>query len=227
MTRPDVLLLDAGNTLVFLDHDALALAARDAGVVVTGDALRRAEPIAKRAYETQMREGMSHEAGWLLHMQVIFETAGLSNEAAQQATAAAQRAHDDFNLWRKVPDGLPEALARAQQAGLRLGIISNSEGKLAALLTRVSLDGYFEHVIDSALEGVRKPDPEIFRRGLSRMNVAPERALYAGDIPRIDVDGARAVGMDAVLIDPLNHYPDYVDAPRWSSVVELLYSMGI
>ena len=227
MTRPDVLLLDAGNTLVFLDHDALALAAADAGVSVTGEALRRAEPVAKRAYEAQMHEGLSHEAGWLLHMQVIFETAGLDKDAAQQATTAAQRAHDDFNLWRRVPEGLPQALARAQQAGLRLGIISNSEGKLDALLKRVALDAYFEHVLDSALEGVRKPDPEIFRRGLARMNVAPERALYAGDIPRIDVDGARAVGMDAVLVDPLDHYADYVGAPRWSSVVELLRSMGI
>lgn len=227
MQRPEVLLLDAGNTLVFLDHDALAEAAHDVGVVTSGEALRRAEPTAKRAYEANMRAGMSHEDGWILHMRVIFETAGLDRDAARRATVGAEQAHALFNLWRKVPAGLPDALARARAAGIRLGIISNAEGTLAALLERVDLARYFEQVLDSALEGVRKPDPEIFLRALTRMQVTPQRALYAGDIPNIDVDGARAVGMDAVLIDPLDHYPDYTEARRFSSVAELLASMGI
>ncbi len=227
MRRPEVLLLDAGNTIVFLDHEALALAAYDVGIDVQAEALKRVEPIAKRAYEAKMREGMSHEDGWVLHMQVIYEAAGLDPEHARIATRSCQRAHEAFNLWRKVPQDLAAALERALSAGLRLGIISNSEGHLAALLQRVDLARYFEHVLDSGLEGVRKPDPEIFLRGLARMNVAPERAMYAGDIPRIDVDGARAVGMEAVLVDSFDHYPDYVEAPRFASVAALLLAMGI
>ncbi len=227
MQRPDVLLLDAGNTLVFLDHEALALAAREVGVVTTAEALSRAEPTAKRAYEAKMHDGMSHEEGWLLHMQVIFEAVGVDVGSARRATEAAERAHASFNLWRKVPRELPAALERALTAGLRLGIISNSEGQLSELLQRVGLTQYFEQVVDSGLEGVRKPDPEIFLRGLSRMGVAPSRAMYAGDIPKIDVDGARAVGMDAVLIDSRNHYPTYTAAPRLTSVAELLRELGI
>lgn len=227
MRRPDVLLLDAGNTLVFLDHAALAQAALDAGISVSAEALFRAEPTAKRAYEAKMQGGMSQLDGWMLHMQVIYETAGLAPEAATRASEAAWRAHRVFNLWRKVPTELPDALARAKAAGLRLGIISNAEGTLMELLDRLDLSQFFEHVIDSELEGVRKPNPAIFELGLSRMGVAAERAMYAGDIPKVDVDGARAVGMQAALIDALDHYPDYHDAPRFASVALLLRDLGI
>lgn len=222
MSRPTVVLLDAGNTIVFLDHDALAQAAPEGAGRVTGELLARTEPVAKKRYEAAMARGLSHEAGWELYVHTIFELAGLAHAQAHEAMLRARRMHDALNLWRKVPAELPAALERAQAKGLRFGIVSNSEGQLLALLQHVGLAHYFEHVVDSALEGVRKPDPEIFRRTLARMKVAPSEALYAGDIPHVDVDGARAAGLDAVLIDTLAHYPDYRDAPRYASVAELL-----
>jgi putative hydrolase of the HAD superfamily len=241
--KPQVLLFDAGNTLVFLDHDALAQAARlaldelpptpepphgygftDLGHL-TGLLLRRTEPLAKKTYEAGLSAGMSHEDGWNLYVRTIFEAAGLSIAQAAQATLAARAAHDQFNLWRTVPAGLQAALERGLAAGLRYGIVSNSEGKLAELLERVGLAHYFEHVVDSALEGVRKPDPEIFLRALARMHVGAADTLYAGDIPNVDVDGARAAGLDAVLIDTLSHYPDYTGAPRFVSAAALIEAL--
>lgn len=227
VTVPALLLLDAGNTLVFLDHAALSEAAHSVGLEVSADALRDAEPKAKRRYEAAMKGGVSHEAGWDLQMQAIYELAGLHAEQAAHAARAAKEAHDVFNLWRKVPDDLKPALLRAKQAGIRLGVVSNSEGKLDDLFARVGLTDIFEHVVDSALEGVRKPDPEIFVRALARFGVAPERTLYAGDIPQVDVDGSRGVGMDAVLIDALDHYPDYHDAPRFRSIGELVRAFAL
>jgi putative hydrolase of the HAD superfamily len=241
--KPQVLLFDAGNTLVFLDHDALALAARlaldelppgpevpvgpglsDLGSL-TGTLLRRTEPLAKKSYEAGLSSGMSHEDGWNLYVRTIFEAAGLPSAQATKATLAARAAHDEFNLWRTVPAGLQAALERGLAAGLRYGIVSNSEGKLAELLERLGLAHYFEHVVDSALEGVRKPDPEIFLRALARMQVGAADTMYAGDIPNVDVDGARAAGLDAVLIDTLSHYPDYTGAPRFVSVAALIEAL--
>ena len=222
LCRPKVLLLDAGNTLVFLDHDALAEAAAGLSPEVSASALRRSEPLAKKSYEAKLAAGMSHEDGWDLYVRTMFESAGLAVAEAAAATREARRRHDEFNLWRKVPDELRDALARGKDAGLRYGIVSNAEGTLMKLLERLKLDHYFEQVLDSALEGVRKPDPEIFRRALARMQVSAADALYAGDIPNVDVDGARAAGIDAVLIDTLGHYPDYRDAPRFASVAALL-----
>jgi HAD superfamily hydrolase (TIGR01549 family) len=227
MNQPEVLLLDAGNTLVYLDHGALAGAASAAGVLVGAGALRAAEAIAKRRYEESMRQGVSHAAGWDLYMQTLFEAAGVAREDVLRASAAARHEHERFNLWRQLPQGLTEKLAQARAQGLRLGVVSNSEGKLDELFARLSIDHYFELVVDSALEGVRKPDPEIFRRALARLRVAPDAALYAGDIPEVDVVGARAAGVDAVLIDTYDHYPDYRDAPRFPSLVALLAALGI
>jgi putative hydrolase of the HAD superfamily len=183
--------------------------------------------VAKRRYEASMRAGVSHAAGWDLHMMALFEAAGVGRVAAERAVAAAAREHARFNLWRRVPEGLPEKLAAARALGLRLGVVSNSEGHLQELFARLALDQHFELVVDSALEGVRKPDPEIFRRALARLSAAPDAALYAGDIPDVDIVGARAAGMDAVLIDTHDHYPDYRDAPRYPSLIALLAALGV
>jgi putative hydrolase of the HAD superfamily len=106
--------------------------------------------------------------------------------------------------------------------GIRLGVVSNSEGHIEALLQHVGLGVHLELVVDSALEGVHKPDPEIFRRALTRLGVEPRQAIYVGDIPAVDVGGARAAGMEGVLIDAFGHHRDYADAPRVESVAELV-----
>jgi putative hydrolase of the HAD superfamily len=222
LTKPTLLLLDAGNTLVFLDHDALARAAASVGIVVSGRALAAAEPIAKQQYQRALREGLSHEDGWGLYVHTIFANAQVAGDDAWRATDSARVAHAAFNLWRSVPTGLVEHLERALAAGIRLGVVSNSEGQLDALFARVGLAHLFEHVIDSAIEGVRKPDPEIFRRALARFGVRSAEALYAGDIPDVDVGGARAAGMEAVLIDPFDHFPGYTEALRFDSVMSLV-----
>jgi putative hydrolase of the HAD superfamily len=225
LRRPEVVLFDAGNTLVYLDHDALAQAARGLGSELSGRMLCSSEPVAKKRYEAALSGGLSHEDGWYLYVRTMFETAGLTTANAAQAARVARTMHDEFNLWRSVPSDLVPALERGRRAGLRYGIVSNSEGKLTELLERVGLLSHFEVVLDSALEGVRKPDPEIFRRALARMQVAASAALYAGDIPHVDVDGARAAGLDAVLIDTLGHYPEYSGAPRFLSAAALLEAL--
>ncbi len=226
-TTVDAVLLDAGNTLVFLDHDAVATLVRDTlrapdGGAITGVALRVAEAVAKRRYEALLAAGGAHEDGWTLFFVALFGALGIAESDARAVVPVLRRAHDTLNLWRRVPPGVPEALARARAGGLRLGVVSNSEGRLDALFAHVGLEGAFACVVDSALEGVRKPDPEIFRRALARLGVAASRALYVGDLPSVDIDGARGAGLRAVLVDPLGHYADYTGAPRVASVVEVV-----
>lgn len=220
-------MFDVGNTLSYLDHGELSHIASKVGLVVTPKALAEAEGVAKRRYEQSLRQGNSHEDGWLLYMRAIFEAAGFDSQDAARASSAAKQEHERFNLWRKVPDGLKAALRRARAHGLRLGIVSNSEGALIDLLDRVGLSEHFETIIDSGREGVRKPDPEIFRLALSRMGIPSQGVLYVGDIPDVDVVGARAAGLDAVLIDTLDHYPDYTDALRFPSALALLEALGV
>src|SRR5690606_17013214 len=137
------------------------------------------------------------ESGWRLYLTTLLVEAGVDEERAASLIDPLRAAHDELNLWRRVPDDLPAALERARALGLRLGVVSNSEGRLPELFAHVGLGSAFEIVVDSALEGVRKPDPAIFHRALARMGLPAERAIYAGDIPSVDVDGAHAAGMHA------------------------------
>ena len=216
------LLLDAGNTVVFLDMEAVAGVARDEGVVVEAARLAEVEGAAKRIYERRLTEGGSHESGWRLYLTTLLAEAGVPEARAAALIDPLRAAHDELNLWRRVPDDLSGALERARALGLRLGVVSNSEGKLEALFERVGLGGAFEVVVDSAREGIAKPDPAIFHRAVARMGLAPSEALYAGDIPSVDVDGAIGAGLEAALIDPFDFYPHHARSPRFESVAALV-----
>lgn len=222
----EALLLDAGNTVVFLDMEAVAAVARAHAVEVDPSRLLGVEGRAKRRYEELLAQGGGHEDGWRLYLTTLLCEAGVERERAAALIDPLRAAHDQLNLWRRVPRDLPAALARARSMGLRVGIVSNSEGKLPELFAHVGLGEAFELVVDSAHEGVRKPDPEIFRRALERMRVAPRQALYAGDIPSVDVDGAHAAGLQAALIDPFDFYPEHRSSPRFASVGELVAALA-
>lgn len=214
----DLVLLDAGNTVVFLDHAAVADVVTSHGHPVDGRVLAQVEGVAKRKYESLLAAGVSHEDGWGLYLRTLLEEGGLDAASARELVAPLRRAHDAFNLWRRVPGDLIPALDCLAAANKRVGIVSNSEGRLPELFERVGLAGRFEIVVDSHFEGVRKPDPELFRRALARLHVDASRAVYLGDIPGVDVVGARAAGLEAVLVDALGFYPDYADADRVESV---------
>ena len=79
----------------------------------------------------------------------------------------------------------------------------------------------FDVVIDSHEVGVEKPDPRIFDFALEAAGCAPERAVYVGDIYRIDVVGARAAGIPAILFDRAGRATN-VDCLTIRSLAELV-----
>ncbi len=93
------------------------------------------------------------------------------------------------------------ALQRLQARGIRLAIISNWDYSLHRVVDQLSLKPYFEKVYASLEIGVEKPEPFIFTNALEELGVRPEETLHIGDNPLDDVQGARGVGMHAVLID--------------------------
>jgi HAD superfamily hydrolase (TIGR01509 family) len=222
LVRPDALLLDAGGTLVMFDHQACAALLGRFGVTVSAEALELAHRPAHDAYAAELAAGGEHERGWERLMGRWMALAGVPAARCDEMVAAIRREHaEGRNLWRRVPEGLPEALAALRRDGMRLGVVSNSEGGLAQLFAELGLDELFDVLLDSHHEGVQKPDPEIFLRASRRLGIAPERCLYAGDIPEVDVVGALAAGMGAVLIDAFDAHREYAGAPRFRSVVEL------
>jgi putative hydrolase of the HAD superfamily len=220
--RPQALLLDAGDTLLFFDGGAVTEALAGLGVSVAAQRLEGALHQAKQHYRKHVGEGRDHEGGWYGLMRDLLVFAGVALEQTQGLLPELRRVHDDFYFWRRVPQGLPTALAAARAAGMRLGVVSNSEGRLASVLERVGLGACFDTVLDSAIEGVQKPDPEIFRRALARLGVPAASSVYAGDVPEVDVLGSRSAGMHGVLIDGPGHYASEPAWPRAASVQALI-----
>jgi putative hydrolase of the HAD superfamily len=111
--------------------------------------------------------------------------------------------YDEFSKpehYALFPDALP-ALRELAASGYTLGIVSNFESWLTTLLERLGISPLMSVVVVSGDEGIEKPDPKIFRLALDRLDASPERAVYVGDNPRIDVEAALALGMGAVLVD--------------------------
>ncbi|HET9184569.1 MAG TPA: HAD-IA family hydrolase [Solirubrobacterales bacterium] len=103
--------------------------------------------------------------------------------------------------FRPLP-GAEEALAGARERGLRLAVVSNWDVSLAGILRELELDRHLDAIVSSAEVGEAKPQPAVFRRALERLGLEPAAALHVGDSWDLDVAGARAAGLEPVLLAP-------------------------
>ena len=109
--------------------------------------------------------------------------------------------HEYFELYE---DTLP-VLAELRDAGLRVGLVSNSARDVHAFARHHRLE--IDAGITSFSHGKTKPHASIFRAVLDLLEVAPEDAAMVGDTIDADIEGALAIGMRAVLVDRLDQHP--------------------
>jgi putative hydrolase of the HAD superfamily len=213
------ILFDAGNTLIHLNYSKVIAALGQAGLRVDEPALRRAEAGARRDLDAAILAawgaGVPPRTGWIearvwkefwaravaLCGAAPGETVRLAGQILEVTRPAAS--------WDQVDPSTPQVLDDLRAAGYRLGVISNSNGTVAGQLEALGLASRMEFVIDSADVGVEKPHPAIFHHALARAGgVAPDQALYVGDVYAIDVLGAAGAGMRAVLFDPMDQWSE-------------------
>lgn len=106
----------------------------------------------------------------------------------------------EVDVWRLFPDAFP-ALLMARGHGLRVALLSNWDVRLRRLLEGMGIISLFDAVVISTEVGIEKPDARIFELTCKRLGVHPTEALHVGDNAREDVEGARAVGLEAILIE--------------------------
>jgi len=216
------LLLDAGGVLVRPSFARVSEALGSRGVAVDPARLAAAEPLAKRELDQAPSAGGGSDAerGWR-YFNLVLAHAGVARSPATDAALEDVKAgHDRSNLWEDVPDGVRDSLTRFRARGLRLAVVSNANGTVRALLERLALARFFEAILDSAVEGVEKPDPRLFRLALGRLGIGPEDAVHVGDLYGVDVTGARSAGIRPILLDEAGLY-EGADCPRVRSLGEL------
>lgn len=139
---------------------------------------------------------------------------------------AAAELFDRFaapGAWQLYPE-VVKVLEELGGMGLALGLVSNWDERLPRLLDGLALSPRFDAVVYSQEVGAEKPHQRIFTTALDRLELPPARVLHVGDRRRQDVEGARAVGMHALLLDrgrttadlsDLGELPTRIRAAAW------------
>ena len=84
------------------------------------------------------------------------------------------------------------------KANYPLVLVSNFYGNIATVLQEFRLDGIFQHIVESAVVGVRKPDPRIFTLGVEALGLNPEEVVVVGDSMDKDIVPAKQAGCQTV-----------------------------
>ena len=181
------------------------------------DAARRA------ALETLERHPeLDHdEETWILFTERIIQGmggVGDTHAAAVEMTRAWEHA-DHFDLYPDVAATLEELRGH----GLKIGLLSNTARDLALFVAHHGLR--VDALLTSRVHGKTKPHESIFLELLGRLGVAPDEAVMVGDSVEDDIEGARAVGMRALLVDRERRYPERPD--RLDGLTELAAALSL
>jgi putative hydrolase of the HAD superfamily len=114
-------------------------------------------------------------------------------------------------------------LTRLRSLGIRTAVVSNTSSEVPPLWHSSPLAGMVDVELFSCTERLMKPDRRIFELATGRLGVVPNECLYVGDGADDELDGARAVGMDAILLRPGDtNPPQDWSGPELASLSQVL-----
>ena len=148
------------------------------------------------------------EEVWVAFTEQIVRGMGGNSDRAYDCALAMTRAWEHAHNFDLFEDVLP-TLTTLREHGLKLGLVSNTGRDLDAFVAHHALD--VDAAISSGVHGKTKPHPTIFRSMLEQLDVAAVEAAMVGDSVDDDVEGARAVGIRAFLLDRDGRYPEAVE----------------
>lgn len=130
---------------------------------------------------------------------VVANRAGYTPTEEQLAESVLLR----YAAYRRTQTLRPDAidtLRGLRAGGFRIGLVSDCTHDLADQWDVLELAEFFDAAVFSCHEGMRKPDPRLFRTAAARLGVPPEQCLYVGDGGGDELAGSAAVGMHPVLL---------------------------
>jgi len=198
-------IFDAGNTLLRMNYAVIAEHLRTRGHAASIEAVEEAELRARVRLDPHLAPGASTEATVIhgRYLRYLLEHLAITDDAEIEAIARWRRGYNlPVGLWTRPDREALSAVRRVRDAGLVTGVISNSNGSVRSILEETGLAAHLEFIIDSSVVGVEKPDPRIFHLGLREAGVEADEAAYVGDLYSVDVLGARAAGLEGILLDP-------------------------
>jgi len=227
---PKAVLLDVGGVFFVPSHDRILGALARGGVIAPAAGLDRAHYAGARGFPVDGRD-LDWAASWRAYLDAYMTECGTADDQREEVHRHLDSEFADAGLWLRELPGARDGLRALAATGVRLGIISNADGLIGQRLAELEIlqvgpgpGVAVECVIDSGAVGVSKPDPRIFRLALEAMAIEPGDAWYVGDMPGIDVVGARAAGLHAIVMDPFEFHldADYSRVPSLSALAQVI-----
>jgi putative hydrolase of the HAD superfamily len=228
MPAPKAVLLDVGGIFHLPDHDRIVAAFARAQVKVAAGNLDRAHYAGAAEFIVGDLEP-EWKVRWRAYLDGYISAAGVGDDPSirEEVHTHLDSEFAVGDLWSRIIPGSVDGLRALVATGVHVGIISNADGTVAERLAAQEvlqvgpgLGVDVECVIDSGAVGVSKPDPRIFRIALDAIGVAATDAWYVGDMPGIDVVGARASGLWPIVMDPFG-FQTGADYARVTSLTEV------
>ena len=124
--------------------------------------------------------------------------------------------------WKIYEDVIESKIfQKLKERDVILGVISNWDSRLISTLENLNLADNFKFILPSAVVGSAKPDKKIFEEALRLSGVEPHEACHIGDEVKTDIEGARNIGIHAILLDRDNRFGDSIK-PKVRSFMELV-----
>ena len=219
----DVIFFDAGDTLIAYRRP-LRILLQDFFIqhneIIRRDAISEALEAVDAHYRSMIRQVQSVADEQRMWLEVARDLLDVMLPRRRDLYVALGGWFADGWRQMKVFRDVRPTMRALRQAGYRLAVVSNWEPSLSQTLERLGIRHYFETIITSAVEGIWKPDPEIFRRALERLAVRADAAVSVGDHLERDVACARQAGLHAVLLDRFDDHPEV--SPRIGTLTELV-----
>jgi len=118
-------------------------------------------------------------------------------------------------------DDVLSTLKALKQQSFTLGLLTNLDSDMVSICRELGLEPYLDFVVTSKEAGADKPSPPIFLAALDKAGVNASEAVHVGDQYKLDVIGARGVGINPILVDRYDICPEVSDCPRIHSLTEL------
>jgi putative hydrolase of the HAD superfamily len=209
----DAVFLDVGGVLALPEPDVLLPLAREAGAAsATAEDLARGHYAGVAAMDRKARR-LGVTADWPGYFRALAGELPVPAGCLDDVIAALRDGYAGLPWTGSVP-GAVGALRRLAATGVRIAIISNSNGTVEEQLLRTGVCQVGEGpgvcvalVVDSFVVGIEKPDPAIFRHALDALGVHASSAVHVGDTGWADVEGARAAGVRPLHLDPYQFCP--------------------
>lgn len=211
--KPKAIFFDVGNTLLFPNRQIIHAPLHERKVVPSQQLLHAVERRTKKEFDALQQSGKADHGFWYLFYTHLLDELSIPDDALRDTLVKATR---DSANWGEMPPGTREALQRIGKR-YRIGVISNADGKIAALLQQNNIADCFLTITDSGLIGHEKPHPAIFQAALREMKAMPGESLYVGDVYSVDYLGATRTGMQAMLFDVSGAYRE-TGLPRVESL---------